>query len=277
MAFSEVVDHSLRDPNLNKRIRAFLHFERVEQEGDGLFGELSEAESEDTAKSQQPRWRGYYGLNFHILPRVVLIGWTLGSGALESDEQEVDLLLTAKTSPYRVGSRHAILSCHEESGCLQIYATKRRVYLYGSFGVITLQNNKRALTEAVTIGIGDLLYSFAFTGVQADTYQADLTSFMTKHRPLYSFTASRSISTAGSDIDIQLKDYTIKQDFAGGSTCTVSSGIKKATGDIIAIKRIEQNTRNLAMVMHESVILQEIGSHVSHSSQIKDKSSEFDL
>ena len=52
------------------------------------------------------------------------------------------------------------------------------------------------------------------------------------------FELSSSLSSLGSDADTQLKDYTIKETFAAGTSAMVSGAIVKATGQYVAVKKM---------------------------------------
>lgn len=262
IAYSEVIEKSLRLPQWNEHAQKFLYFEEARDDEDHL-SELSDADTTAVLARQRCRWSGYYRLNLSILPQYIGLGWILGSGSVSFPEAGVDLLLTAERSQHRIGSRHTRFSFHRGTGCLLVFADRRNVSLRGSFGQVELRNAHRALTESAGITIGDLQYSFEYTGLNQERYREELTSLMKQKLGQPEFEISSSLSTSGSDTDIQLKDYTVKQVFASGISCTVATAIVKKTGEAVAVKKLKKSDTNYDAVMCEVNILQRIEQHVS--------------
>ena len=237
LAFSQVVETYLRDPENYLQISRYVHFEK---DNDG-FSDVSEP---DNSQDAQPGrlWKGYYRLNLAILPVSPALGWIAGSD-YHGLRKEHSFVLTTKSRKYGVGRSHARFAFHHTTGCLLLHALSRTLTVHASFGIVRLTNNSRALTESATIGIGNLMYSFEYTGEgETNQFHRSLETLMRTELGQTNFELSESLSTVGSQADVQLKDYTLKRAVASGTNGIVSPAYNKSTGEAVAIERLKTRT-----------------------------------
>jgi hypothetical protein len=221
LAFSQVVELILHDPDVFSHVNKFIRYEEATDED--AISEMSDASEGARAPSPPPRlWGGYYLLDLTIPPLHPPVGWVLGCLSSFGTPPGIDLLLASKHGLYRVGSKHARLTLQRETGCLLAAVGGRTVSVTGSFGTNKLKNSVRALTEDVGLAIGDLHYNLEYQNLDPQLYRSDLENYMRNELGNPSFELSNSLSSLGSDTDTQLKDYTIKSTFASGTSAMVS-------------------------------------------------------
>ena len=156
---------------------------------------------------------------------------------------------------HRVSSKHARIAFRLENACLMIYAGTRTVSVHASFGTTRLQNMGRALTEAISIELGDLQYEFTFMDPDDTSFRHQLNHFMKVELRQDNFELSKSVSVRGSTLTMQLKDYAIQDVFAAGGSCVVASGFVKDTGDLVAVKKMN---KNYALISREILMLEKL-------------------
>lgn len=268
LAFSQVVEMILHDPDHYTHTQDFIRFAKAGEE-DG-FSELSDLGEGMRAPSPPFRlWNGYYRLNLKILPVYPHLGWILGSKPMGGNGQGADLLLTSKQGDHGIGGRHTRLMFHRNTGCLMLWAGPRSVSLHGSFGTVKLKFATRALTESASISMGDLQYRFDYQTLDEKMYKEDLDHFMKKELGETDFELSGSISSLGSDTDIQLKGYTIKGVFAAGTSAMVAGAIVKQTGEFVAVKKMRKASREdptIACELDTLAALDRVHKHVKSPS-----------
>ena len=95
LAFSAVVDRVLHDSGLYNHCNSFLAYEQSRD--DEGFSEASDMDDK-VPKTLRPRrfWKGFYRLNFSILPLHPTIGWVLGSTSSSPRAEVPDLLLVGR-------------------------------------------------------------------------------------------------------------------------------------------------------------------------------------
>lgn len=250
LAFSQVVEVILHDPDQYTHFYNFIRFSKAGEE-DGL-SELSDLGEGVRAPSPPFRlWNGYYKLDLKLLPATPSVGWILGSKSASERGGSADLLLASKQGLHGVAGRHLRIGLNRDTGCLMVYTSGRNVAICGSFGTIKLKYGERALTETASISIGDLQYDFAYQQLEEATYKRDLEHLMRVELKQTNFELSGSVSSLGSDTDIQLKDYTLKGTFAAGTSAMVAGAIVKATGQYVAVKKMRKTSQEDPTIAHE--------------------------
>ena len=208
-AFSDLVEKTLRHPDDYQHVSKFLYYEKAD---DDMFSSLSGDEGASQVVERQ--WKGHYRFTFQILPRFMTTGWSLGTQHFADKDMGVDFLLAPK-GKFRVGTFHARIALNINSGCLMIYATNRSVSLHGSFGSVKLVNNSRALTESLSISLGDLQYDFQFLDIDEKLHRHDIKEIMRTKLGQSGFEIPSYMSASGTPQDMQLKNYTVQKPFAG--------------------------------------------------------------
>ncbi len=258
LAFSQVVEKILHDPDEYIHISKFIRFTKAGEE-DG-FSELSDLSEGVRAPSPPFRlWNGHYNLDLKVPPAKPQLGWILGSRCASAD-----LLLASKQGLHNVGGNHLRLSFNRDTGCLMAVADDRSVSICGSFGTVRLKGDSRALTEQASLSIGDLQYDFEYQRIEEDTHRQGLEQFMQVELGQMNFELSGDVSSLGSDTDVQLKDYTVKGVFAAGTSAMVAGAIVKATGEYVAVKKLRRARQDDPTIVRETEALGHLHREYRH-------------
>ena len=237
LAFSQVVELVLRNPDEYAEVSQFIRFAKAGKEDQ--LSEVSEVSDRSRSAKEAPlpprEWKGYYLLDLNIPPARPKLGWILGSKVVDKLGKAADLLLTPRHGSNRVASRHLRLSVHPDSGCLMLNAGSRGV----SVGAKPLRHEDMALTETTIITLGDLHYTFEYQRVDETTHRDGLKRFMQDKLDRSNVELSKTVSSLGTETDIHFKGYTIKGTFASGTSALVAGAIDNATGQFVAIKKMK--------------------------------------
>jgi hypothetical protein len=250
IAFSEIVENAI-SPHVVK----YMHVHPVKQ----LAEEMSASDGSEEESDLPPPLSistGYYCFNMEVMPSSYGLGWVAGRGRPDLDHGGVDFQLTRNTNNH-VAGRH-VRFYHTSAGMFIVRSDARTVVVDGKEN---FRDAQRAITSSVTgLSFGDLTYTLEFTDLPTWRYREQLLRARRASGEEYDPPNYLDPTPSGTDYVVQM--YLIKAVFAQGSTCTVSSGYHKLTGNPVAIKKIKRQGWNSASIDSEVRLVRALSPHV---------------
>lgn len=224
----------------------------------------SDTESETEADSGKI-WTGHYRFSLDLLPGNPGLGWILGGGRNDMNDQGVDYLLTLQKKQHHVHGRHARFAHHPESGVFMLTVDAGKMVLVN--GKERVEGARQAIATVDTgLSVGDLGYRLEFTRLHEKRYREQLTIFRESLGGWLSEGANkeppRSLEITPSENHYEYHGFIIQSPFGAGGYGMVSPGIEKSTGKAVAVKRLKRTSKSMARIWLEVKIYKEIGDHV---------------
>lgn len=270
--FSSVVDRVVHDQDYMPRTRHHLQYRAAR---DSVTPSVW-SDSGEARERIQPRidWEGSYVLTFENLPTNPHRGWRIGSsGRVKSKgPEDVEFIITTRRGKDGVHSHHARLNFNFDSFTLLITAEKERRVTVFANGTHTLHGSSIVIPHrATSFEIRNLRYDLIWTDMPASLYRDEIAGIKERYAS-GSAVPPLSIDPTPSEKDYMIPGYIVKKPFALGSTGLVSPGIRSATGEFVAIKKMSRTPKTVGHINHEIKILEELRSHgdkVSALSELK--------
>lgn len=241
LAFHAIAVKIKEDPDWEPHCRQFVIINEEQTELEDEYHDSQPDSESEEIHAPALIWTGRYRFNAagHRF-------FVVGCGNEDMPHLGVDILLTLPhTRKYNKErgrhARHAVWLHERDSGAFMIkIEEKKSVYIGGEKQV----PGKHYIGKPITnFRFGDLDYSFQYTGLNEETYRSQL--FPESSGP------PRSLSLTPTEGCRDIKGFIVHNAFEEESTCVLSTGTRKDSGQPVAVKIIRRHKYNLTRINRE--------------------------
>ena len=267
VAFHQLVESMLEDPNSRVSERRFMHLDGKEP-----MDTSSVSSSDDEAEkgaTKQPPWVGAFKFSTAVHPRDPAKGWFIGTGR---GTTEVDIMIgppDLSSKIYKVRGCHARLFIHEES-CQPTVEALHSMQVSGATGAMHVSQlsaiRSKVLEDGHKVEFGRCAYLFSRGNAWMNGMFVDsLPKFMKAHHGK-SWAAHPILSATSTGAHLTMGEYTFPPGaFAAGCFGEVTAGWSQ-NGSAVAVKRFKSPTLERSRQHQEIMGL--IGRHVSRAGKM---------